>query len=84
MIGYECGREDSDPRFINNSADVKLRSFTTKVCSTFQLVSLCSWNQPSQADVQTMGMPGRALYRWMSMGMPGSNLGGIIDAKWSD
>ena len=24
-------REDSDPRFINNSADVKLRSFTTKV-----------------------------------------------------
>ena len=28
-----CGscREDSDPRFINNAADVKLRSFTTKV-----------------------------------------------------
>ena len=27
-------REDSDPRFINNSADVKLRSFTTKVMSS--------------------------------------------------
>lgn len=26
-------REDSDPRFITNAADVKLRSFTTKVCA---------------------------------------------------
>ena len=25
-------REESDPRFISNAADVKLRSFSTKVC----------------------------------------------------
>ena len=26
-------REESDPRYIQNAADVKLRSFTTKVCT---------------------------------------------------
>ena len=31
--------EDSDPRFIQNAADVKLRSFTTKVST--QTIACC-------------------------------------------
>jgi hypothetical protein len=30
--------EESDPRYISNSTDVRLRSFTTKVCSCWKLL----------------------------------------------
>ena len=34
---YVC-REDSDPRYITNAADVKLRSFTTRVTHRHQVI----------------------------------------------
>lgn len=38
-------REESDPRYITNAADVKLRSFSTKVgrWGTLSLELSCSW-----------------------------------------
>ena len=47
-VEYSCAvcREESDPRYIQNAADVKLRSFTTKVCTaSMSLVHACTLNQ---------------------------------------
>jgi hypothetical protein len=36
-------REESDPRYITNAAEVKLRSFTTKVGSSHAVIIVLAW-----------------------------------------
>ena len=55
MIETNLCREDSDPRFITKAADVKLRSFTTKVWPIIY-VNHCSLG-PSYEPCRPPGSP---------------------------
>ena len=60
IVGINHCREDSDPRFITKAADVKLRSFTTKVWLSIHVQSLrpVSVTWALQANMQSIDLCG--------------------------